>query len=91
MTEICIMAQVRVKWKDVRKNDKFQQIFRGVPNIPNYLECFYGRHNTYICIPNIPDYKMIPKSLKLTVYFWNNQHFNQKCQGNLKEQSRPFH
>ena len=21
---------------------------------------------------------MIPKSLKLTVYFWNNQHFNQK-------------
>ena len=72
-----------IKWKDVRKNDKFGQIFRGVPNIPNYLECFYGRHNTYICIPNIPDYKMIPKSLKLTVYFWNNQHFNQKCQGNL--------
>ena len=29
-----------IKWKDVRKNDKFQQIFRRVPNIPNDLECF---------------------------------------------------
>ena len=72
-----------IKWKDVRKNDKFRQIFRGVPNIPNYLECFYGRRNIHICIPNIPVYKMIPKSLKLTVYLWNNQHFNKKCQGNL--------
>ena len=72
-----------INWKDVRENDKFQQIFRGVPNIPNNLECFYGSHNVNICVPNIPGYKMIPKSLKLTIYFWNNQHFNKKSQGNL--------
>ena len=72
-----------IKWKDVRKNDKFQQIFRRVPNIPNNLESFYGRHNIHICVRNIPGYKMIRKSLQLTVYFLNNQHFNQQCQGNL--------
>ena len=62
---------------------QFQQIFRGVPNIPNYLECLNGRHNKHNCVLNIPGYKMIQKSLKLTVYFWCNQYFNKKCQGNL--------
>ena len=52
------------KWKDVWKNGKFRQIFRGVPNIPNYLECFKGRHNVNVFVPNIPDYKMIPTSRK---------------------------
>ena len=65
------------------ENVKFRQIFRGIPNIPNHLECFNGRHNKHICVSNIPGYKMIPESLKLTEYFWNNQHFNKKCQGNL--------
>ena len=31
----------------------------------------------------VPGYKMIQKYLKMTVYFWNNQHFNNKCQGKL--------
>ena len=43
-----------IKWKDVWKNDKFRQIFRGVLNIPNYLKCFNGRHNIHICVPKIP-------------------------------------
>ena len=72
-----------IKWKDVWKNDKFRQIFRGVPNIPNDLECFNGRHNVHISVPNITGYKMIPTSWKLTVYFWNNQPFNKICQANL--------
>ena len=72
-----------IRWKDVWKNDKFQQTFRGVSNIPNQLVCFNGRHKKHISVPNIPGYKMIPESLKLTVYFWNNQHFNQKMSGQL--------
>ena len=74
-----------IKWKDVWKNDKLRQIFRGVPNIPNHLECFNGRHNIHICVSNIPGYKMIPESLKLTVYFWKKSAFQQKMSGQLND------
>ena len=51
---------------DVRENRKFWLISMPVPNIPNYLECFNRMQDQYSLISNIPSYRLIIRSLKLT-------------------------
>ena len=51
---------------DVRENGKFRLIFMPVPNIPNYLERFNRMQDQFSLIPNIPSYRLIIRSLKLT-------------------------
>ena len=55
---------------EVRENGKFQQIFGPIPNIPNYLECFYGTQVLSISIENVYSYifKIDQKLKKLLAF-----------------------
>ena len=50
---------------EVWENGKFRQIFGHIPNIPNYLECYYGTQVLDIHIENLSSYILTLRSLKL--------------------------
>ena len=72
---------------EVRENGKFRLIFKPVPNVPNYLECFDRMQNLYSRIPNILRKRLALRSLKCTNSWQSNDHFLKESQGNIKFQN----